>query len=437
MVFVFLNWSACSGDKGREKPAEIITVRTVRANKTFFDNNLNSFGTILYKIKNDIVTQVEGTISVLPVKEGDIITVGQQIALLRNVQLEIQNEQYENNVDSAKASLEMAEARMYEARLNVESRLLNIEKSNFDLQQKLLELENEKNSLEGKAELHQIGGLTDSALKSLQLSVAAKEAEIAILKKDIEIAQLGLRDSDLIDGGYAISSNPEQKKRQFIELNTRTIAAEIETATVALKNAQNSLTSVRRLRDELNIRTNVAGVVGALYNERGEHLPQNTKIATIMDISSVYVVFYIQEQDIINFSLGTPLDIEIPSLKRNLKVKIDEISPIADPQSGNFSVKAEIKNENLQIRPGMFVKCTIPRVHDVMYIAIPETALVKSNASDGSVFCVNNGFALLKSVKIQAQKDGIVWITSGLDENEIVIDKPSPFLKEGERVNAE
>jgi multidrug efflux pump subunit AcrA (membrane-fusion protein) len=156
-----------------------------------------------------------------------------------------------------------------------------------------------------------------------------------------------------------------------------------------------------------------------------------------MNISTVYAVFYIQEQDIINFSLGAPLEIEIPSLGLAHNAHIDEISPIADPQSGNFSIKAEINNENLVIRPGMFIKCIIRRIQNVEYLAVPETTLVKFDGSGGSVFCVVNGIAVLKSVTIQAQKNGIIWITAGLIENETVIDKPSPFLKEGEYVQAE
>jgi len=434
IVLLLLTLYSCTGRDKEPIERKITFVLSVPVINLVLDNDLNSFGTISYKAKNDITAKVEGIITIINAREGAVVANGQQLALLRNVQLEIQKDQHENTLSSAQAALFMAQTKMEEARLGVESRLLNIDKNHYTLIQQELELEDAYIILRGRRELHEIGGITDATLKSLELSISAKEAGIAILKKDIEIARLGLRDSDLINAGYRIAATDEEKIKQFIDLNTRTVAAEILSAEANARNAAKSLDAVQRLLDELTIRSTVAGVVGALYFENGEHVSQNEKIATVMDISSVYAIFYIQEQDIVNFVQGTPLTIEIPSLNRFYNAKIDEISPVADPQSGNFSVKAEIPNENLSIKPGMFIKCVIPRTQNISYPAIPETALVKSSGTNGSVFCIVNGLAILKQIQIQAQKDGMIWVSSGIVAGDVVIDKPSPFLKEGEYV---
>jgi RND family efflux transporter MFP subunit len=422
---------SCTGRNRVVSEIRVTPVRGVPVVNRILDDDLNSFGTITFKIKNDITARVDGIITVLNVKEGDTVNNRQQIALLQNVQLEIQRDQHENALSSARAALFMAQTKMEEARLGIESRLLNIEKNRLILIQQELELEDAYNILGGRRELHEIGGITDANLRSLELSVSAKEAEIAVLKKDIEIAQLGLRDSDLINAGFRIADTAEGKLQQLIELNTRTVAAEIISAEANVRNAENSLVAVQRLLDQLVIRSTVTGIVGALYFENGEHVSQNEKISTIIDISSVYAVFYIQEQDIVNFLIGTPLTIEIPSLNRFFEANIDEISPIADPQSGNFSVRAEIPNDDLRIKPGMFIKCVIPRSQNISYPAIPETALLRSSGTEGTVFSIVNGVAVLKQIQIQAQKDGMIWVSSGLNAGDVVIDRPSPFLREG------
>jgi RND family efflux transporter MFP subunit len=409
------------------KPA----VSTVMAELKPYNNDLASFGSVMYKIKNDITCQVEGTIIQLDVKEGSFINNYEKIAQLKNVQLEIQKEQYENTLLSAKAALSVSRTKLHEGRLNVEGRLFAIEKNYLNLKQMELELQEAISIQNGKKELFMIGGITDAEFKSIQLSINSKETSVAALKKEIEISELGLRDEDLLKAGYEMTSNKEEHKNNLIELNTMAQTAELETALANVSNAEKNLTSIQRQISELTIRSTVNGVVGAIYFENGEYVPQNEKLATIMDISSVYAVFSIQEQDIINFVVGTPLEIEIPSLSKTISASIDEIAPVADPQSGNFSVKAELQNPNISIKPGMFVKCTIPRSHDIIYPAIPETALVKVNGQEGTVYCVINGMLVLKTIQIQAQKEGIVWVANGLRENEYVVDKPSPFLKEG------
>jgi RND family efflux transporter MFP subunit len=409
-------------------------VSTVTVELKPYNNDLASFGSVMYKIKNDITCQVEGTIIRLDVKEGSLVNNDGKIAQLRNMQLEIQKEQYENALLSAQAALSESRTKLHEGRLNVEGRLLAIEKNYLNLKQMELELQDAVFIQNGKKELFMIGGITDAEFKSVQLSINSKETSIAILKKEIEISELGLRDEDLRGAGYEITGNSEERKNNLIELNTMAQAAELETALANVRNAENNLISIQNRINELTVRSTVNGVVGALYFENGEYVPQNEKLATIMDISSVYAVFSIQEQDIINFAAGTPLEIEIPSLSKTVSASIDEIAPVADPQSGNFSVKAELQNPNISIKPGMFVKCVIPRSHDIMYPAIPETALVKVTGQEGIVYCVVNGILVLKTVQIQAQKEGAVWVADGLRENEYVVDKPSPFLKEGSYV---
>jgi multidrug efflux pump subunit AcrA (membrane-fusion protein) len=133
----------------------------------------------------------------------------------------------------------------------------------------------------------------------------------------------------------------------------------------------------------------------------------------------------------IRFSEGGAVEIEIPSLGQRVQAALDEISPVADPQSGNFSVKASLSNPDLSIKPGMFIRCLIPRTEELLLPVIPETALLTDREGTGYVFCAVKGAALIKAVKVHTRRDGRLWIEAGLAEGDTVIDKPSPFLKEG------
>ncbi|MDR0998677.1 MAG: biotin/lipoyl-binding protein, partial [Treponema sp.] len=94
---------------------------------------LSSFGTITYRIKNDITTQVEGTIASLYVKEGGQVKTGQPLARLRNLELEARKEQYENALDAAGAKVNIVRTGMREARLAVEARILSLAKGEYSL----------------------------------------------------------------------------------------------------------------------------------------------------------------------------------------------------------------------------------------------------------------------------------------------------------------
>ncbi len=406
----------------------------VQASNKKFDNDLACFGSIAIRTKNDITVRVQGIINNVFVKEGSLVTAGQAIASLQNVQLEIQKEQYENALRSGRAALAMAEARLEEASLAVEGRYIAMDKKRLELEQLELELAEEQEILKSKKDLYELGGITEAAYRNLQLSRAAKEAGISILKKEMEISELGLRDIDLLNAGLEIPEDYAKKKRAIILLNTRSAEAELVSARAALANAEKSLDSIMRLISDLTVRSATNGTIAAIYFQKGEHVSEYEKLATVMDSSRLFAIFYIQEEDITGFEIGSPMTIEIPSLKKTIHSELEEISPLADPQSGNFIVKAVLENADLSIKPGMFAKCVIPRKNEEYYPVIPESALVKVGNSEGSVFCASNGFAVLKTVQLFAIKDGFAWIKNGLSEGETLVDKPSPFLKEGEKI---
>lgn len=434
IVCLCVMFSSCH-KKEQNAESTVRTVRTVQVVFEKIDNDLNSFGTISYKTKNDIVAQVEGTIAQLKVKEGDYVMKGETLAVLRNIQLELQKEQYEGSVITAEASLNVTRTKLDEEILNIESRLLSLEKSAIEIEQQKLELDDAIDNLEKQKALYEIGGITDSAYKSVQLSVKATKAEFEMLKKDREVSLLGLRDEDLHNNGYVVSDNEYERKQQLIDLNTRSVKAEIEASEANLENAKNNLKAVDMLLDELTITAPASGIIGAKYYETGEFVPENEKIFTIMDTSSVLAVFSIQEQDIINFETGTSLLVEITSLHKDIDATITEISPIADPKTGNFTVKAELGNRKNDIKPGMFVKCSIIRRTEESYAVIPDTTLLQKSGNTVVVYAVHNGYAVKRTLDMVSQKDGNVWIRSGLDEGDSIVDKPSPFLKEGEYVN--
>ncbi len=433
-LFFLLIIFSCDKEKSTTNLEEIQKVKTIKVTKERFLEDLNTFGTISYKTKNDITVLVEGTISKLFVKEGDFVRKGQIIAELKNIQLEIQQEQAFNSLESAKSSLVQCESNLISDRLNVESRLLSLEKSKLNLEQLQLELKELKSTLEKNRELLYIGGITESSFKSMELNVTAKETDVKIMEKEIEISSLGFRDIDLINNGYEISQDVNINRKNFIELNTSSSRANVESAKSNVLNAEKNLYSAQKLIDELKIKAVTDGIVGATYFEEGEFVPEKEKIITLMNVSTVDAIFSIQEQDIQYFDIGNSLSVEITSLNKIIDCKISEISPIADSASGNFTVKASIKNHDNSIKPGMFVKCNIKRNDTIEYCCIPETTLLQKEGNLGFVFSVVNNFVVQKEINILKNKNGKLWIDNGIKDGELIVDKPSPFLKEGEKV---
>ncbi|WP_147634672.1 efflux RND transporter periplasmic adaptor subunit [Treponema pectinovorum] len=421
-----------SNPKDEEKTGDSYSFTLVQ--KKLLQNKLESFGTVSYKDKNDVTVLVEGKINDFIVKEGEFVKKNQIIARLYNVQLEVQKKQYESNLDSAKSSLKYVEAGMRETILNIESRLIALEKSKLNIEQKQIEKQLQEKTLENKKALNKIGGVTDSSIKLLETQIRGLQTEIEVLEKEYEISELGLRDEDLISAGIVPSSNPQEKKQQLLKLNTLSKLSEIESAQSQVKSAEQQLESINYLMDELVVKSPCSGIVGQNYYSNGEYIRANEKLTTIIDTQSVFAQIYIQEKDMVNFEKGQNINLEIPSLNQKESSVICEISPIADVSSGNFMVKAKIKNEQNKLKPGMFVKCSIDKEKSEETLCFSESAILSESSDKAKIFTVQNGYAIAKTVEIFRRKDGFIFVKDGLVEGENLIDKPSPFIREGQKI---
>ena len=433
-VFITFCIFSCKNEELINENFDSMVVEVKEAKKEIFDDSLNNFGTITYKSKTDLTSQTGGRITGLKITEGSYVKKGDVIAVLENVQLEIKKIEAEISLESAESALEAKRSRLNDERLSIESRMLNLEKTDLSIKQKEMELETNKNNLEDSITLHKMGGITDAELEKMKLSVASQQTDIALLKKEKEISLLGLRDIDLIKNGICPSEDEEEKKEQFFLLNLQSYMAELRSMEASVKNARQELDAINKMIDELTIRSPITGYVASKYYENNEYIRENEKLATIIDTDTVYALFYVQEQDMVNFSLGTKLVLNLPSLNKSVNGKIDEISAIADLASGNFAVKALLDNPKGLIKPGMFVRCSIQKGEKSYYICLPETCLASTDERKRQVYCIFQGKAVLHDIEVLACRNGKIWIKDGLKEGQLVIDRPSPFLKEGQNV---
>ena len=446
LILVGFTTEGLSGlDGGKKKSSlatnenKILSVERVEVLSSKLLQDISSFGTISYSGKNDVTVQVEGVLKKLHVKEGDTVQAGQVLAQVENIQLEIQRQQGETALNSAIAGVNLAKTRLEEGRLAVESSLLNLEKLHLQLEHQQLELEEAQLELEKQEKLLELGGITEAAYRSQQVALEGQRAAYEIACKELESQSLGFRDEDLLEQGIEPAQDQMLRRQQLIDLNTRTLAAELVSAQANLESAEKNLRSIQELLSHLVILSPKSGVVAAKYFEQGEFLAENEKLLTIMDVNQVHAVFSIQEQDMGYFQLGSAVEVEVPALGLKTMAPVAEISPMADPQSGNFTLKSYLSNENKSIKPGMFVKCLLPR-DSAHYPAIPESALVAETggrAGDGwtgTVFLIHENRAIKQEVNLLEKSDGMVWISHGLTEGQWVVNNPSPFLKEGQSI---
>lgn len=435
MIFLLISISFMSCKETKLNVEMVpIKVEAITIKKEILHETLTNLGTLNYKSKHSASSLVSGRLEKIFAKEGQSVKKGQVLAVLKNLQLETQKELYENNLLEAEVSLKAAEDNLRIEKLNLEKQLRSLDKLKLQIKQQNTEWNHKEQCYQKNLELFRIGGLSELKLKEEELNLLQVKTSLDVMEKEFEISSIGFRDWDIENAGFNIPSDPKEKEKLLIEINSMQTANLVKTEKSRLENARKNLMNTENLMEELKIKSSIEGIVGACNFQLGDYIAENETSFIIIDASLLDAVFYVQEHEISRYKINDPLSISVSSLNKNIDAKISEISPMADPTTGNFCLKANVENATNELKPGMFVTCSIDIVEFENTYAIPETCVIYHRDKDAGVFCISKNHAFYKNIQIKGKKNGNVYVLDDLEKNERIINKPPVYLKEGDAI---
>ncbi|MDR1719972.1 MAG: efflux RND transporter periplasmic adaptor subunit [Dysgonamonadaceae bacterium] len=157
----------------------------------------------------------------------------------------------------------------------------------------------------------------------------------------------------------------------------------------------------------------------------------------IMEYARMYVDINLPESAISYVKPQQPVHITHYTLPNDtLSGVITELSPAISTETRTFKGKILIQNDELKIRPGMFVKADIVVDKTESAIIIPKE-VIQSNRQRKFVFIVEKNAAILKEILTGLEDEKNVEIISGLKEGDNLIIKGYETLRENSKVKVQ
>ena len=186
-----------------------------------------------------------------------------------------------------------------------------------------------------------------------------KVREGAEVEKDDLLAQLYVRTEELEMERYKAALRKREFESKGAEnlfadqliSEDEALASEIELrlARLQFEIAEEAV----RLRQ---IRAPISGVIVERNYEKGEMVTVGEPLFKLVDISSVFVQFYVPMEEARNFPEGTSVRLNIPELGEDgpvLRGTVDFIDPQVDPASGLLKIKVLAPNKERAVKPGL------------------------------------------------------------------------------------
>jgi cobalt-zinc-cadmium efflux system membrane fusion protein len=143
---------------------------------------------------------------------------------------------------------------------------------------------------------------------------------------------------------------------------------------------------------------------------------------TISDISHVWIICDVYENDMAQVHLGEYADIHLAAyLNRILKGRISNILPIIDPNIRTAKVRLEVENPGL-MRLGMFVTATFHGLTQEKHASVPATAILHLHDREWVYTPLQNGhFRRLEVVGGDMLPGNLQEVVSGLKPGDQVV----------------
>lgn len=181
----------------------------------------------------------------------------------------------------------------------------------------------------------------------------------------------------------------------------------------------------------LTIRSPINGIVLQKNAFAGMNVEPGMNIFTVADLSHVWVLADIFEQDIASIRIGQQATLTMNAYPgRTFEGKVDFINYVLDQTTRTTKLRFDFNNTEMLLKPGMYgvVDLTTPIG---FVLALPEVAVIDTGTK--KIVFIEKGPGLYSPVEVElgAKGGGYYQILKGLSENDLVVTS-SQFLMDSE-----
>ena len=310
------------------------------------------------------------------------------------------------------------------------------------------------------------GTVTSPRTAVLSTAVAGIVAELTIdegdrvetgdvlLRLDAELAQLALeralaavkqREIAVADARRRfVEAEEVGTQRGIARTQIESLRAEVASNEAALAASRAAAREQQAIVERNTLKAPFAGVISERYAELGEWVNPGDGLFELVATENLRFDFRVGQDNYAALSPETPVDITLDaSPDRAIPGYVDAIVPVKNPSARTFLVRVRANTEDtgnaLLITPGMSARGTLNIDTGRSGVAVSRDAILRFPDGRVTVWVVDPGGDLPvvreQLVQTGSEFDGVVEITSGLADGDVVVVRGNEMLQEGQEVS--
>ncbi len=192
------------------------------------------------------------------------------------------------------------------------------------------------------------------------------------------------------------------------------------------------LTRSRSVQRRVEIVAPQSGIVTALNAREGMFLRRNDMAMQLADLSSVWIIADVFENDAHWAAPGDAAQMTLPAFPGEVwNGEVDYVYPTAERMTRTVQVRLRFPNPRDQLKPNMFANVRIGAAPKKNVLTIPQSALIRTSKGDRVILALGDGRFRPAHVTPGIESGEKVEIRAGLNEGEAIVVE-SQFLIDSE-----
>lgn len=183
-----------------------------------------------------------------------------------------------------------------------------------------------------------------------------------------------------------------------------------------------SLAQTGEVNRTLSFRSPVSGIVTEKKAVQGMRFMAGEPLYQVTDLSSVWIVVDVFEQDIALVKTGAKANIKINAYpNESFSGIVSYIYPSLNPATRTVQVRLELPNRGMLLKPSMFAQIELPAASSEKVVTVPVSAVIDSGVRQIVLIRLDEGRFEPRDVTVGKRSDDRVQIVQGVKVGESVV----------------
>jgi cobalt-zinc-cadmium efflux system membrane fusion protein len=253
--------------------------------------------------------------------------------------------------------------------------------------------------------------INSSELSNSQLAYLKARSEKEFHRRTVQRAKT-LFEADVIS---AAELQRRESEYEVASAQTRAAQDQLRVLGVNLK-AMEELATTGAIDSVASVMATIKGVVVERKVTTGQVVQPADVLFTVADLSRVWAVAQVPEQQVAQVKVGQSVRIEVPALENEKLIgKLIYVGQTVNPESRTVLVRTELENTSGRLKPSMLASMLIEST-PTKRVVVPITAIVREQDADYVFIEEKPGSFRLKPVRLSSEHNGQRVVLDGLSQ---------------------